>query len=366
MTALLPPPAGPLQEAGEFKHLHRRVYRLRVLGMALAALCIAAVLHENQASLWVWGLLLFTGLLWPQLALWLSARSTDPYRTELRNLLFDSALAGAWVPLMEFNLLPSVLILTLATVDKISTGVPRLWLVSLLGMAAGLLLAAWATGFAHRPITSMPVMLACLPMLLIHSIAVSQASYRLVRKVRQQNHLLNELSRLDMLTGLNSRGYWQQQAERSLQHHRDTGEPATLMMIDIDHFKSINDAHGHAVGDEILSAVASVIRDSIRHIDSAGRFGGDEFGLVLLGSGLRDSGIVAERIRQGVETIAPSTPGLRCTVSIGMAEAENNRELRDWMEAADTALYRAKSEGRNCVVRHAQTTPETATIAPLS
>lgn len=339
-------------ENGDSHRLPRRIYRLRMLGMALASLCVAAVLHENKAPLPIWLWLLFTGVIWPQLALLIATRSETPHRAEIRNLLFDSTLAGMWVPLMQFNLLPSVLLITLATVDKISTGIQRLWLWSLAAMALGCLSAGLFTDFAFQPVTSMPVLLACLPMLLIHSIAVSQASYRLVRKVKRQNRMLDELSRLDVLTGLDGRRYWQEQAERLLQHRHDSGEAATLLMIDVDHFKSINDAHGHAVGDEVLRAVAAVIRASIRSIDSAGRFGGDEFSLVLQGTGAGAAQVVAERIRHGVEAIALSgTPGLRCTVSLGMAEAmEGDTDLREWLEAADEALYRAKTEGRNRVV----------------
>lgn len=342
----------PADESGDAHRLPRRIYRLRVLGMALASLCIAAVLHENQAppTFWLW--LLFTGLVWPQLALLAATRSETPYHAEIRNLLFDSTLVGMWVALMQFNLLPSVLLITLATVDKISTGIQRLWLWSLGAIALGCISAGLFTDFAFQPVTSMQVLLACLPMLLIHSIAVSRASYRLVREVKRQNRLLDELSRLDVLTGLDGRRYWLTQAEYILQHRHDSGEAATLLMIDVDHFKSINDTYGSTVGDEVLRAVATVIRGSIRNIDKAGRFGGDEFGLVLQGTGAQAARIVAERIRHGVESITmPDISELRCTVSTGIAEAtESDAELLDWLEAAGGALYRAKTGGRNRVV----------------
>ena len=98
-----------------------------MLGMGLAALPIGMVLLENQAGAGHWGFLLFTTILWPQLALWLALRHREPFRGEIRNLLLDSILAGMWVPLMAFNLLTSVMLVTLATVDKISTGIDRLW-----------------------------------------------------------------------------------------------------------------------------------------------------------------------------------------------------------------------------------------------
>ena len=181
------------------QRLPRRIHRLRTLGMGLAALPTGMVLLENQAGAGHWVFLFFTTVLWPQLALWLALRHPEPFRGEIRNLLVDSILAGMWVPLMAFNLLPSVMLVTLTTVDKISTGIDRLWYWSLPLMAAGALAVGVSTGFEMQPMTSMAVMVACLPMLMIHSIAVSQASYRLVRKVKRQNRQLDELSRRDTL-----------------------------------------------------------------------------------------------------------------------------------------------------------------------
>jgi len=330
----------------------RTIYRLRVLGMALGGLCIAAVLYENGASWMAWGILAFTGLAWPQLALYLAVRSRDPYRAEVRNLLFDSILAGMWVPLMQFNLLPSVLLVTLTTVDKISTGIPRLWLWSLPGMALAALAAGMLTGFNFRFETSMAVMVACLPMLLIHTIAVSLSGSRLIRRVRRQNRQLDALSRIDPLTGLDGRRHWQEQAEATLHEVHTQAKLAALLMIDIDRFKSINDQNGHAAGDETLRAVAKVIRETLRDGDYAGRYGGDEFSVVIQGTDETQAVMLAERIRGRVQALRPGPgPDRAVTVSIGVATADaRHPALRDWIEAADGALYRAKSAGRNRVV----------------
>lgn len=114
------------ESSRKLRRLSRRVYPFRILGMALAGVAMSAVLYEHDASLPTWGLLLLTTVVWPHLAYRLAVRSTDPYRAEVRNLMIDSAIAGAWVPLMHFNLLPSTLIVTLTTVDKISTGLRQL------------------------------------------------------------------------------------------------------------------------------------------------------------------------------------------------------------------------------------------------
>ncbi len=356
MATQRPLPTDPSTEAtfaareSDLNLLPRRVFRLRVLGMGLAAPCIAAVLHENAAaaSSWLW--LGFTALVWPWLAHWLARRSAQPYRAELRNLMLDSAIAGIWVPLMAFNLLPSALLLTLATVDKINTGIRGLWLWSLPGMFAGLVAAGLLTGFEFRPHSSTLVVAACLPMLLIHTIAVSLTGYRLVRKVQRQNRMLDELSRIDMLTGLSGRRHWQEQAELLLQQRHLSGTPVSLLMVDVDRFKEINDGHGHAVGDDVLRGIAAVIRRCVGAGDVAGRFGGDEFGVVLRGDTAHAHG-VAERIRAGVAAMAlPQLDGASCSVSLGFAEAgDADLGLREWLESADRALYRAKAGGRNQV-----------------
>ena len=344
------PAAGALSD---LTLLPRRVYRLRMLGFGLAVPPIATVLVEQQAPPLYWAWLVFTGLLWPQLALLLARASGDPYRAELRNLLLDSALAGVWVPLMRFDLLPSTLLVTLATVDKINTGIRGLWLWSLPGMLAGCTGAALLTGFAFEPQTSMAVMLACLPMLLIHTLAVSLVSYRLVRKVQRQNRQLDELSRIDVLTGLPGRRHWEQQATALLARRHAIGAPATLLMVDVDHFKEVNDQHGHAAGDDVLRMIAGVLRRALRPGDEAGRLGGDEFALVLQATAA-EAAERAERIRDGIAAIRlPHLPGVGTSVSMGLAEARDaDLGLREWIESADRALYRAKSAGRNRLASH--------------
>ena len=332
------------------RQLPRLIYRLRLLGMVLGGIAIAAVLREQGAPWPQWAWLGFTVLAWPHLALLVATRSDDPYRAELRNLLFDSVIAGAWVPLLHFNLLPCALLVTLSTVDKISSGVPRLWLRSLPGLVAGALATGLATGFVFEPETSMAVLLACLPVILIHTIAVSLASYRLIRQVTRQNQLLDQLRRTDTLTGLYGRGYWREQAAAALARHRAEGEPAALVLIDLDHFKRINDGHGHGVGDEVLRALAAALRRNIRPDDCAGRLGGDEFAVLVPGVGPEDASRTAARIREAVASLRIyEQPAVRPTISVGVANAAGHPDLQAWLDAADRALYRAKREGRNQV-----------------
>ena len=288
---------------------------------------------------------------WPHVAYLITRHSQDPYRAEARNLLVDSALAASFVPLIHFNLLPSVLLLTLTMVDKITTGIRGLWARSVPAMLGGGLVGTLLAGLHWAPDTSMRVIVACLPVMALHTISVSVVSYQLIRKTAHQNQLLVELRRVDALTGLFVRGHWQEQAEAALRRHHNTNQPACMLMMDIDHFKQINDQHGHTVGDEVIRALAHVARGNVRAGDCAGRYVGDEFAIVLPGMQARDALALAHRIREQTEGVRlRSLPDVRITSSIGVAPADHRHSnLRAWIDAADTALYAAKNGGRNRV-----------------
>lgn len=329
----------------------RRIYPLRVLGMGLGGMVVGAVLWERQASALAWLCMVLPCFVWPHAAYLLTQRSADPYRTETRNLLIDSALAAALVPLMHFNLLPSVLLVTLTLVDKITTGIRGLWARALGVMLGAGVASTLLTGTHWAPETSMQVMMACLPVMVLHTLSVSIVSYHLIRKATHNNLMLDELRRVDALTGLFGRGHWQEQAEAALRRHHTTDEPACMLMLDIDHFKEINDAHGHTVGDEVIRALAHVVRGNVRAGDCAGRYGGDEFAIVLPGMLAKDALAIAHRIREQTEGVRlRSLPGVRITSSIGVAPADHRHSnLRAWIDAADAALYAAKNGGRNRV-----------------
>ena len=120
-------------------------------------------------------------------------------------------------------------------------------------------------------------------------------------------------------------------------------------MLDIDHFKTVNDVHGHLAGDEALRTVASILRDSLRLQDVPGRYGGEEFGVVLPGADVRGAAVTAERIRKRIESaVVVSGSGVRVTVSIGFAAlTPQDRDPAGWISRADRALYAAKAAGRN-------------------
>lgn len=329
--------------------LPRRVYRYRMLGMGLGALAMAMVLLELRAGPVRWILCALTGLAWPHLAYRLAMRSADPYAAEQRNLLVDSAIAALWVPLLHFNLLPSVLLLALSTADKINSDIPGLVRRSLPVSLAAVLAGGLATGFAFAPTSSTAVILASLPMLLIHTGMVSFGRQQLVRKVLQKNRELDLLGRVDRVTGLALRGHWERDAASALRDVHAHDRPAALLLIDVDGFKRVNDDSGHIAGDALLRAAGASLRTLLRPGDIAGRYGGDEFAVVCPSTDLEAAARLAEAYRTAVERIAlPEAPGQAYSVSIGIAQArDNHARIEHWISAADAALYEAKRGGRN-------------------
>ena len=163
---------------------------------------------------------------------------------------------------------------------------------------------------------------------------------------------LCELSSRDPLTGLANRRHFELMLASEVDRVARAGEPALVLMIDIDHFKMVNDAHGHPAGDEVLRAVASALHECIRPMDTVARFGGEEFAMILPNCGPSFAQAVAERIRLRVRAMTIAIgPGVdvRVTVSIGGAFAPQwvRSSPLLWVERADQQLYRAKSEGRN-------------------
>lgn len=348
------PASGPtahLRASADALRFVGRMRWLRSLGVSLAFFSIAGVFYSSHAAPAVWALLLLNALVWPHLAWVLARRSADPYAAERRNLMADSASAGIWVVLMHFNLLPSVLLTAMLAMDKICVGGWRFLGYNALAQAAAMAVTAALAGLHVEPATTLPQIALCIPFLAVYPLGVASLAYSLAQKVRRQNKQLSELNRVDPLTGLLNRSYWEEALLHELRRHQRLARPAVLLMMDIDSFKSINDQQGHPAGDEVIRGVAGVLGSSLRDVDIAGRYGGDEFGIVLPEASLAEARATAERVRAAVQSSAFGADGhLHCTVSIGLAVVEPDlRSSRDWITRADQALYRAKTLGRNRV-----------------
>jgi len=170
--------------------------------------------------------------------------------------------------------------------------------------------------------------------------------------LQQANAELDRLGRTDGLTGLHNRRSWELQLEQELRRHRRSGRTAALVMFDIDHFKRVNDTYGHQAGDAVIRAVAQAAADAKREVDIAGRYGGEEFGVVLIETDSSGAIQFAERLRQQIEATPIHHEGItiNVTISLGVAVLESDiTNCSGWIEQADQALYRSKKGGRNRV-----------------
>ena len=169
-------------------------------------------------------------------------------------------------------------------------------------------------------------------------------------ELQNANNALEKLSRTDRLTGLYNRGHWE---ERLIQEYRRcsrSGHISSLLMFDIDHFKKVNDTHGHQAGDAVICALADVLRQTQRDTDIAGRYGGEEFAVILPDTSAKQAYAFAERLRKCVEMTGVKFEDLTLNfkVSVGISQIDESIDsAQAWLSMSDQALYVSKNNGRN-------------------
>ena len=179
---------------------------------------------------------------------------------------------------------------------------------------------------------------------------------RLQDQLEEKNRELEELSISDGLTGLFNHRHMHEILQEEFERSGRTGEPLSVVMFDLDHFKNVNDTYGHQAGDAVLQELSDILRETAREIDKLGRYGGEEFMVVLPGSDPEAGLTFAERVREHVEKQQfdiKSDHSLHMTISAGVATYPNDSAdgPRRLVHYADQALYSAKNNGRNRVVR---------------
>lgn len=216
----------------------------------------------------------------------------------------------------------------------------------------------------NRPVTAnsdyMYQNITIMPMLDDHGkvdklcILIYDATDQALNKLRVEglNAQLQTMSRVDGLTGLYNRRYWQERFEREFKLSTRNKSCMSLMMLDIDHFKAVNDTYGHQTGDEVIKNIADIIRQATRETDIAGRYGGEEFVILLPDTPCENAITVAQRIRKAVmgTIVKYEQHEVNYTCSVGVADLQATyTKPQMWIEAADKALYAAKEGGRNKV-----------------
>lgn len=187
--------------------------------------------------------------------------------------------------------------------------------------------------------------------ILLHAKDITEQK-RLQFALQQAEQLLRNQANTDVLTGIANRRYFMQQAGKVLKHQQRTGAACSLLMLDIDHFKQLNDAHGHLAGDKALRFICEHIQSQLRNYDLFARYGGEEFVILLADIAAAEAVQVAERIQQQLATHPMSyrNKTLPIELSVGIAELQPQQSLTELLQHADKALYQAKAAGRNCCI----------------
>ncbi len=182
--------------------------------------------------------------------------------------------------------------------------------------------------------------------ILAHQFALAYLRIKLYKEIET-------LAITDALTGAYTRRYFLERFEEELKRSQLRKSKMSFLLVDADHFKKINDQYGHLTGDEVLRQLAAVLKESVREIDIVGRYGGEEFCVVLPDTDAQGAAFVAERIRKTMESkkIRAYDATLRVTISLGVASyPSDGKTAEELIDKADWALYRAKSAGRNCII----------------
>ena len=371
-----PPQASPAYA----RALLQMIHRLRASGSVLALLVLASHLAPREPGALVWLLLGLHFLVYPHLIHARALRATHPIRAGLHNFLLDAALLGLWTGALGYPLWISFTLFICNLVSVMLYHGPRATLLAaalFIGSGLGWLLATGTPLAAATSNLSTGLSAAGLGVFLL---LVSHLNFRRTLKLRDTREALrrseqalqsandalhrqiDEVSALqarlseqanrDPLTGLYNRRYLDTTLERELARCQREGLPLCLMLIDLDHFKQVNDRWGHPAGDEVLRQLADMLASHARLGDVVCRYGGEEFLLLLPGMPLQVALERAERWRQdfAAATVLFGDLTLHATLSIGVAaHPRDGSTAAALIRAADQALYQAKHGGRNRV-----------------
>ena len=365
----------PTPEKGQAVHWAVGMnYRNRTLSWVIVFAVFAAHLAERGAAPWVWVLLALQFLLYPHLVYWRARRAADPLRAEIQNMLLDGVTVGIWLAGLGFPLwLTGMLCIGIGMNLSVYRGLPGLaWAV--LAMGLGFLVGAAVFGLRFEPDTSTTTALLAIACQAIYLLRFSQDAYartlrlhetrtqlrqseqelqQQLQEIQALQERLTEQANRDPLTGLFNRRYLDATMARELARCGRDAQPLSVMLIDIDHFKQINDSHGHQAGDEVLRVLAGLLQEGARTGDVICRYGGEEFLVLLPGMPLEAACERAQHYRQALEGRPLQVGGatLPVRLSIGLAGfPAHASDAQALIAAADHALYLAKTAGRDRVV----------------
>jgi diguanylate cyclase (GGDEF)-like protein len=353
-------------------------YRNRGVSWLLVALILGIHFHQQGLSLTHWLFMGLQFLVYPHLVFLRARQARDPLKAELQNMLLDNFCFGVWGALLGFPLWIFFALIVAGAINLSAFAAGRGALQAMAAVAAGAALVhLLGAARAFSPDTCLLVSLLSMAALGFYlylfargahqrTIVLHETRLKLrqsetalqgqLQEIRSLQARLTEQATRDPLTGLYNRRYLDDSLQRELDRCARDGQPLSLLLIDLDHFKQINDRHGHGAGDEVLRQISALLLRQMRSSDICCRYGGEEFLLVLPGvdqeAAIERAELCRRQIAGQQSANKPDDVGLpfAVTLSIGVACSPDARQLpAELIERADRALYRAKAEGRNRV-----------------
>lgn len=364
----MPIPLRPTQTDAKPHWLVRMNHRNRSFLYLMLFAALAAHLWTTGASPGLWTLLAAQYLLYPQFAYWRARLSKDQRSAEMVNLQIDVVLGALWSAGLGFPLWISFTIFAGNCSNMVVfygyRGLTKLVVGS--GIGLGLVFASGRWPPLHLE-TNLATTLLCIAALTLYGVSFAQDGYKRAmdqhrskeklraqfEEIRTLQAQLQEQAVRDPLTGLFNRRHLDVALGAALERCRAKGTPLALLLFDIDHFKQINDAHGHAAGDAILQMLAQLMLRHVRPQDIACRYGGEEFLVVMADISIETAHQRADALRQAFEKARAryGDGDISATVSCGVAGYLDHSVAADALiQRADQALYLAKAQGRNRVV----------------
>ncbi|WP_407938274.1 diguanylate cyclase [Musicola keenii] len=324
------------------------MFLMRQLGTFLCFFPIASVLYELSRSWPLFLLLVLNAFVWPHIAYAVSSHARDPVKAEFINMTLDTAFGGAWVALMGVCPLPSAIIISILIADRYAAGGWKLLRMSTVASFVSFILVWTLLRFEHYTILSERTLWLTLPLSTIYMITLSVVSYQLAARLREKSRELERITLMDPYLSIPNRRLFEQRLDKEFLRTQRGESHAYLMLIDVDHFKYVNDSYGHEAGDYLLTEISVVLRTIAGKYDVPARFGGDELGIIIQNSTDKIVTMTAHQLHAKVATIRlPADPSFCCTISIGIARAEHAATPQSWLNNADQALYAAKKSGKN-------------------
>jgi len=332
--------------------LSKRFYLPRCLGLTLGFVAVYASLPGRQEHWPVLAILLMYCFAWPHAAYLLARMSTRPVDVERRSMLTDALAAGFFAGAMGFNPIPSAAVLTMVTMNNIAMGGPRFMAAGLAASLAGAAVAGLVLAVPFESALSQVQIAASMPLLVLYPMSLGYVCYVTAAKLTRQKKQLSQMSKTDYLTGLANRAALNAILDESFRAPDAGLNDSVIALIDVDGFKRINDTYGHSAGDRALQSISDIMRSCVREQDTVGRYGGDEFCVILRKVTQTEAGHILERMRALAQQHAGALGGeQRPTLSIGAAVySAHARTSAMWIHRADEAMYEAKRDGRNKVV----------------